>query len=413
MAVFKPFKAVRPKHNVADRVISLPYDVMNREEAYAMAEGNPLSFLRVTRAEIDLPSVVGDYDEAVYNRAKENLDEFIRGEYFYKEDIPVFMIYKLTFAGNEQTGFVGCVSVDEYENGVVRRHELTRVEKEDDRSRHFDICGANTEPVFLTYRSNEVLAHIIDEWVLTHDADYSFKTAEGVGHTVWTVNDQSAINKIRESFEAIERLYIADGHHRSASAYKTGLSRRMKNPGYTGDEEYNFFMAVAFPHTEIRVFDYNRLIKDLAGKSKEEFIADISSCFNVKRVFSAGYNPEEEHEIGLYLGDFWYKLIAKKEIIPVNDIIGALDVNLLQNNILGPILGINDPRVDERLEFVGGIRGSAELERRVHTDMAAAFALYPVSVSILLDAADKNMIMPPKSTWFEPKLGSGLFIHEI
>ncbi len=415
MAIVRPFRAVRPAKEYADKVVSLPYDVMNREEAAGMAVGNPYSFLHICRSEIDLPLVNDPYSEQVYSKAKTNIDGFLANEILIRDEEPLLYIYKQVMDGRSQTGIVGCVSIDEYLNDTIKKHEFTRVEKELDRINHFDRCNANTEPVFLTYRDDKRLRTLIEGWMAGHAPEYEFTTQDGIGHALWAINDAGLIGSIKALFGEIDSLYIADGHHRSASAVKVGQKRREEHPGYTGAEEFNYFMAVIFPDADLKIFDYNRVVKDLNGLSKAEFLQKVSDRFIVEPVASQNgpYRPETKHTFGMYLEDQWYKLAAKKEIVCNEDVIRCLDVSILQENLLQPILGIDDPRTDKRIDFVGGIRGPEELERRVAYDMTVGFALYPVSISDLLAVSDKGMVMPPKSTWFEPKLGSGLFMHEL
>lgn len=415
MAIVKPFRAVRPAKDYADKVISLPYDVMNREEAAGMAEGNPYSFLHICRSEIDLPHVENPYSEPVYAKAKKNIDEFLADEILIREDEPMLYVYKQVMDGRSQTGIVGCVSIDEYLNDTIKKHEFTRVEKELDRINHFDRCNTNTEPVFLTYRDDKRLRTLIEGWMNGHKPEYDFTTTDGIGHSLWAIDDPGVVGSLTSLFGEIDSLYIADGHHRSASAVKVGQKRREEHPDYTGDEEFNYFMAVIFPDVDLKIFDYNRVVKDLNGLNAEEFLNQIAGKFIVEPVASQSgpYRPEAKHSFGMYLKGQWYKLTARDEIICDEDVIKCLDVSILQENLLQPILGIDDPRTDKRIDFVGGIRGLEELERRVAHDMIVAFALYPVSISDLLAVSDKGMVMPPKSTWFEPKLGSGLFMHEL
>jgi len=413
MATVRPFRAIRPAKEYAERVISLPYDVMNREEAAKMAEGNPYSFLHICRSEIDLPDVENPYSEQVYAKAKKNIDDYLANGVLIRDEEPMLYIYKQVMDGRAQTGIVGCVSIDEYLNDTIKKHEFTRVEKEIDRINHFDVCNANTEPVFLTYRDDKRLRMLIEGWMCAHAPEYDFITEDGIGHTLWAITDRSVVESLISLFHEIDSFYIADGHHRSASAVKVGQKRRKENPGYTGDEEFNFFMAVIFPDSDLKIFDYNRVVKDLNGLPAGEFLDRISERFLVEPVAEGPYRPEAKHIFGMYLSGSWYKLTAKPEIVCDEDVIRCLDVSILQENLLQPVLGIQDPRTDKRIDFVGGIRGLGELERRVALDMTVAFALYPVSISDLLAVADKGMVMPPKSTWFEPKLGSGLFMHEL
>lgn len=413
MAIVRPFRAVRPAKEYADKVISLPYDVMNREEASQMAESNPYSFLHICRSEIDLPHVENPYTEPVYKKAKKNIEDMLTNEILIRDAEPLLYIYKQIMDGRSQVGIVGCVSIDEYQNNTIKKHEFTRVEKELDRINHFDYCNTNTEPVFLTYRDDKRLRTLIEGWMNGHAPEYDFVTNDGIGHTLWAITDLSAVSALTELFGEIDSLYIADGHHRSASAVKVGLKRREEHPDYTGEEEFNYFMAVIFPDADLKIFDYNRVVKDLNGYSTEEFLQKVSEKFEVEAVAKGPYSPEAKHIYAMYLKDQWYKLTAKEEIICEDDVIQRLDVSILQHNLLHPVLGIEDPRTDKRIDFVGGIRGLQELERRVSKDMAVAFALYPVSISDLIAVSDQGMVMPPKSTWFEPKLGSGLFMHEL
>jgi len=413
MAILRPFKAIRPVKEYAKQVISLPYDVMNREEAAAMAKDNPRSFLRISRSEIDLPEQKDDYHVSVYEKAKENLKMFVSNGTMFCEEKPGLYIYRLTKDGRAQTGIVACVSIDEYEADIIKKHELTRVEKELDRINHFDICNAHTEPVFLTYREDKRISAITEGFATNSEPEYDFALDDGVRHTLWHISDESTISSICELFKEAPYLYIADGHHRSASSYKVGAKRRQEKPNYTGDEEFNFFLAVVFPDSELKIFDYNRVVKDLNGNTAEQFIEKVKKAgFAVEEKGTEIYRPEKKHVLGMFLEGKWYKLTIDASIIP-DDAVDSLDVSILQNNLLNPILDIDDPRTNKRIEFVGGIRGLTELERRVNSDMKVAFAIYPVSMDDLLKTADEGKIMPPKSTWFEPKLGSGLFVHEF
>ncbi|HHU18331.1 MAG TPA: DUF1015 domain-containing protein [Clostridiales bacterium] len=413
MAIVKPFRAIRPKKEYAEQVISLPYDVMSKEEASKMAEGNPYSFLHICRSEIDLPHIEDPYSNQVYSKARKNIENLLANEILFQDENSYLYIYRQTMDGRTQTGIVGCASIDEYLNNTIKKHEFTRVEKEQDRIRHFDRCNMNTEPVFLTYRNDKRLQTIIEDWVRHNEPEYNFTTKDGIGHALWIITDESVIESLTNLFKEIETMYIADGHHRSASAVKVGQKRRDEHTGYTGEEEFNFFMAVIFPDSELKIFDYNRVVKDLNGLSKEAFLEKISEKFEIEQLGTDPYIPEAKHIFGMYLEDSWYRLSTKPEIINEEDVIKSLDVSILQDHLLQPVLGIEEPRTDKRIDFVGGIRGLKELERRVKNDMAVAFALYPVSISDLFEVSDKGMVMPPKSTWFEPKLGSGLFMHEL
>lgn len=413
MATVKPFKAIRPDAKYADKVISLPYDVMNRKEAAEMAADNPYSFLHICRAEIDLPEQENAYDQSVYEKARDNIAERLASGVFVQEDKPALYIYRQIMDGRVQTGIVGCVAVDEYQNNTIKKHEFTRVEKEKDRINHFDVCDADTEPVFLTYRDDKRIRTIMEGYVANHEPEYDITSDDGIQHTLWVVDDPELVRSLTGLFDEIPALYIADGHHRSASACKVGLKRREEHPDYTGDEEFNFFMAVIFPDNDLKIFDYNRVVKDLNGSTSEEFLDKIREAgFDVEEKGGDIYYPEGKHIFAMFLDGKWYKLTARDSIIP-DHVTESLDVAVLQNSLLHPILGIEDPRTDKRIDFVGGIRGLEELEKRVNDDMEVAFAVYPVDVDDLLRVADNNMVMPPKSTWFEPKLGSGLFLHSL
>ena len=413
MAVVRPFKGIRPGEGYAEEVIALPYDVMNRAEAKSMASEKPNSFLHISRSEIDLDDEVDAYDRAVYEKAKSNMEEFLKKGVLVQDEEPKLYVYSEIMDGRRQTGIVGCVSVDDYNNNVIKKHEFTRVEKEIDRINHFDVCDANTEPVFLTYRENRKLSAIIEGYVANNEPVYDLVAEDGITHQLWKIDDVDIINAIVRLFDEIPALYIADGHHRTASACKISEKRRAENPGYSGDEEFNYFMAAIFPNTELKIFDYNRVVKDLNGNTKEEFLNKIEKAgFAVAIKGEKEYYPKEKHEFSMYLEGSWYSLKAKKNIIPDN-IIGSLDVSILQENLLSPILGIEDPRTDKRIDFVGGIRGLKELEKRAESDMKLGIAVYPVDVNDLLLVSDNDLVMPPKSTWFEPKLGSGLFAHKL
>ncbi len=413
MAIVRPFKAIRPRSELADKVISLPYDVMNRNEASKMAEGNPYSFLHICRSEIDLPDQENPYDKSVYEKAEQNIEKFLQEGTFIQEENPVLYIYKEVMDGRSQVGIVGCVSIDEYQNNIIKKHEHTRVEKEIDRINHFDICNANTEPVFLSYREDKRIKSLVEAIMSNNSPVFNILSVDGISHMMWTIDDPGIIEMVQTVFKDIPNLYIADGHHRSASACKVGLKRREENPDYTGEEEFNFFMAAIFPDKDLNIFDYNRVVKDLNGNSKEDFLHRIREAgFVVEEKGNNIYSPESRHDFSMYLRDQWFKVTAKNEIIP-DHVIDSLDVSILQNKILGPILGIQDPRTDKRIDFIGGIRGLEELKRRVHLDMEVAFGVFPVEIEDLLTVSDNDMVMPPKSTWFEPKLGSGLFLHKL
>ncbi len=413
MAIFRPFRAVRPLPEFASQVAALPYDVMNSKEAAEMVKGKPYSFLHVDKAEIDLPDGTDLYSEQVYLKARENLDKLVSENICAQDENARFYIYRQIMNGRSQTGLVGCVSIDDYINNIIKKHELTRADKEADRINHVDYCDANTGPIFLTYRPQAEVAAILADWCASHKPEYDFVTDDGIANTVWVIDSDNINAKITELFAKVDYLYIADGHHRAASAVKVGLKRREQFPDYDGSEEFNCFLAVLFDCDELEIMDYNRVIKDLNGKSEGEFIAKISEKFAVELIGDKAYKPESAHTFGMLLGGKWYKLTAKDGTFNAADPVDALDVSILQNNLISPVLGINDPRTDKRIDFVGGIRGLGELERRASEDMCLAFSMYPTTLEELMDIADAGQIMPPKSTWFEPKLLSGLFIHKL
>jgi uncharacterized protein (DUF1015 family) len=412
MALVRPFRAVRPKKEFAREVASFPYDVLDREEGRAIIRDNPLNFLRVEKSEIDVPSEIRDDDPRVFARARENLRNFMKDGVLFQEGRPCFYIYRQKDARREQYGLVGCVSVAEYEAGRIKKHELTRVDKENERVNHIDATGAQTGLVFLLYRSREEIDRIVSA-VTREVPEYAFTTADGVSHPAWVVGDGGTIEALEREFSKVECLYIADGHHRAASASTVARMRRGKNPAHTGTEEYNYFVATLFPHEQLRIMDYNRAVKDLQGMSAAAFLEKVGEKFTLSRDFRER-SPSRSHQFGMYIGGTWYRLDARPELFEKADLIGRLDVSILQDHLLGPILGIRDPRTDERIKFIGGIRGMDELERMVNErGYAVAFSLCPPGISELIGIADAGMIMPPKSTWFEPKLRSGLFVHLI
>lgn len=411
MAIFKPFRAVRPAAAFADKVAALPYDVMNSDEARKMAFGNPYSFLHVDKAEIDLPKSVNIYDEKVYLKAKENLGKLISADVLQADEKPCLYIYQQVFEGRAQTGLVGCASVDDYLQSVIKKHEFTRADKEADRIRHVDTLDANTGPIFLTYRGRAEITSLLEQWQAAHTAVYDFTSGE-VRQTVWVMDDDAVIAQLTTLFGEIPALYIADGHHRAASAVKVAQKRRAEHPDYDGSEEFNFFLSVLFPAEELAIMDYNRLILDLNGYSAEKFLERIAADFTVEKAPTAPYRPTQNHTFGLYLDKMWYRLAVKPDSVDESDPVKRLDVSILQEKLIAPVLGIDDPRTDKRIDFVGGIRGLSELERRVDSGEAkAAFSMFPTSTEELMSIADAGQVMPPKSTWFEPKLLSGLFIH--
>ncbi|WP_244834018.1 DUF1015 family protein [Clostridium sp. BJN0001] len=417
MTVLRPFRAIRPIPELASKIAALPYDVMNSEEAREMVKGNPYSFLHVDRAEIDLDPSIDVHDKRVYEKAKSNLNEMIDKGQFIQDAKPCLYIYRQIMNGRAQTGIVFCASIDDYLSNVIKKHEFTRADKEQDRINHVDYCDSNTGPIFLTYKEDQIASEIIEAWVENESKRkpiYDFTSDDGITHIVWVIDNEIIINELIDLFKEIDNLYIADGHHRSASAVKVGLKRRKQNPNYTGDEEFNYFLAVAFPDNDLMVMDYNRVVKDLNGYTKEELLDKISENFIVKK--SEGnkpVKPEKKHTFGMDIENEWYTLEAKKGSFDPDDAIDQLDVAILQNNILTPILGIKDVRTSDRIDFIGGIRGIKELEKRVNSDMKIAFSMYPTEVHDIMNVADIGEVMPPKSTWFEPKLRSGLFIHEL
>ena len=410
MAISKPFRALRPPKNLAEKVSALPYDVMNVEEACAMAAGNPNSFLHISRPEIDLPAEIDPHDESVYLQGKTNLGEFIRRGVLTQDGNDCFYVYRQRMGSISQTGLVVCASVDDYQSGVIKKHEHTRADKEEDRVKHIDYLDANDEPVFYLSRSCAEVEGII-EGVTNGPPEYDFVSDDGVGHTAWIIAEQSLIDRLTVLFAAIPRLYVADGHHRSAAAGRVRELRRDRNPGHSGSEEYNSFLTVIFPENQLNIMPYNRAVKDLNGSSVPEFIAQIEKSFETSPSPDPVI-PGERHHFGMYLDSRWYHLHARSAIVNENDTVGRLDVSILQNSLLDPLLGISNPRTDQRIHFVGGIRGNDELIKLVDSgEYAVAFALYPTSIQELIELADQDQIMPPKSTWFEPKLRSGLFVH--
>lgn len=411
MAVIRKFKAIRPTSEMAESVAALPYDVVNSEEAREMTRNKPYSFLHVDKAEIDLPSGIDIYSDEVYLKAKENLNKLISDGVLVQDDKPMLYIYELTMEGRSQTGLVACTSIDEYMQGIIKKHELTREDKEQDRIRHVDTCNANTGPIFLAYRTVDKISKLIEK-IKKNVPVYEFIAEDGIKHCAWVIDNDIDADNLVELFKTVPNLYIADGHHRNASAAKVGLNRRAENPDYTGDEEFNYYLSVIFPSDQLKILDYNRVVKDLNGMSDEEFVRVLSEKFEIKEIKGRA-KPLKQYDFGMYLSKKWYMMTAKKEL-RVNDTVAGLDVSILQDNVLIPILGIGDIRMDKRIDFVGGIRGLEELEKRVDSgEMKVAFAMYPTSIDQLMAIADEDKIMPPKSTWFEPKLRSGLFIHSL
>ena len=411
MAIIRPFKGIRPVKELADKIAALPYDVMDSDEAREMVKDNPYSFLHIDKAEIDLSKDIDAYDDVVYEKARENLDKMIENGYYIEDEKPKFYIYRQTMNGRRQVGLVACASIDDYSNNIIKKHELTREDKEIDRINHVYKCEAHTGPIFLTYRENKEISNIINRWI-KNEPIYDFKTDDGVGHTAWIIDDENTVIKISELFKTVDYLYIADGHHRSASAVKVGNIKRSENESYTGEEEFNYFLSISYPDTELEVLDYNRSVRDLNGLSKEEFLNKVSAKFEVT-VSNEQIKPKEKYTFGMYLENQWYLLKAKEGIFNPEDPVDKLDVSILQNSLLRPILGIDDPRTSQRIKFIGGIRGLKELERRANTDMKISFSMHATTTDDIMDIADSGEIMPPKSTWFEPKPRSGLFIHKF
>ncbi len=414
MAVLKPFKGLRPPVELASKVASRPYDVLNSEEARVEAEGNPYTLLHIIKPEIDFPSGTDEHTEPVYQKAFENLNLWRKQGWLVKDEKELLYIYAQTMEGITQYGIVGCASVDDYLNGVIRKHELTRNDKEEDRMKHVRVTNANMEPVFFAYPSVKALDDIVSSIITTQSPVYDFVAEDGFGHHFWLVDEPQTIEKIVKLFAAIPATYVADGHHRTAAAALVGKEKRENNPNHTGNEEYNFFLAVHFPDNQLKIIDYNRVVKDLKGLSPSELMEKISADFNIQKSGSEIFKPDQLHTFSMYLEGEWYRLVTKPGRYNDNDPIGVLDVTILSDLILNKILGIKDLRSDKRVDFIGGIRGLGELKSRVDSgEMKVAFALYPVSMKQLIDIADSGNIMPPKTTWFEPKLRSGLVVHEL
>lgn len=410
MAVFRPFKAFRPKPELAAEVAAKPYDVLNSDEAREEAKGHPLSFLHVGKPEIDLDPSIDLYDLRVYEKGKENLQKLIRDGVLVEDSEPYYYIYAQTMFDRTQYGLVGCASVDDYWNDVILKHEKTRKDKEEDRCQHVRVTNAHTGPIFLTYKDKAEIDEIVNRYI-EQKPNTDIITVDGIRHQVWVISDKNDIAKIRELLAGVDKFYVADGHHRSAAAAIVGRERQQANPNHTGEEEYNFFLAVLFPASHLYIMDYNRLVKDLNGLSKEEFLAKLEDLFVINKV-EGQFAPKKKGQIGMYLDGEWFSLDAKEKLFHPEDPVENLDVSILQQHVLDPILGIDDPRTSKRIDFVGGIRGLGELERRVNSgEMAVAFSMYPTSIEELMAIADAGKIMPPKSTWFEPKLRDGLFVH--
>jgi len=414
MAILKPFKGLRPPIEIAKDLASRPYDVLNSEEAREEAKGNPYSLLHIIKPEIDLPESIDIHSEPVYNKAKENFQSFKNKGWLKPEEQELLYIYAQTMNGKTQYGIVGCAGVDDYMNGIIKKHELTRKDKEEDRMKHVRVTNANMEPVFFTYPAVPAIDVIVQQFIQTCKPVYDFTASDGVGHHFWVINDLSICSKIVQLFADVPFTYVADGHHRTAAAALVGNEKKLHNPNHTGKEEYNYFLAVHFPDNQLSIIDYNRVVKDLNGLSDEAFLEKLGSVFTIEQKGKEIYKPVSLHNFGLYLNGIWYSLTAKPGTYNNTDPIGVLDVTILSRLVLDEILGIHDLRTSTRIDFVGGIRGLSELKRRVDSgEMKAAFALYPVSMQQLIDIADSGNIMPPKTTWFEPKLRSGLVVHSL
>jgi uncharacterized protein (DUF1015 family) len=412
MATLRPFKGFRPLPEYAASVAAKPYDVLNSDEARAEAADKPMSFLHVGKPEIDLPRDINLYDERVYLKGKENLDKLIRDGILRQDPTPCLYVYAQTMSSHTQYGIMGCASVEEYLNDTIKKHEHTRKDKEDDRTKHVRVTNAHSGPIFLTYRAHAGIDAIVER-VTSGTPTYNFVAEDGIRHQLWVIDDTATIGAITSAFQGVKYLYVADGHHRSAAAARVGSEMAKANANHRGDEEYNFFLSVLFPHNQLHIMDYNRVVKDLNDMGRSTFIHAIEQNFEVTRA-AGRHKPLHKGEFGMYLKGDWYVVWAKPHLLKVSDPVERLDVSILQKYLLSPVLGINDPRTDKRIDFVGGIRGLKELERRVDSgEMAVAFALHPTSIEELLAIADAGKIMPPKSTWFEPKLRDGVVVHMV
>lgn len=411
MSLIKPFAGLRPKQQFASDVVAPPYDVLNTQEARERAKGREYSFLHISKPEIDLPEDTDPFDEKVYRKGAENLKKLLSDQVLFQDETECYYVYQLVMGEHKQVGLVAVASVADYDTNRIRKHEFTRPDKEDDRVRQIDALNAQTGPVFLTYRHNNVIDELIAK-IVQQQPEYDLTADDGVQHTIWVVKDRQSIDTITSTFDAMDCLYIADGHHRSAAGSRVAAMRKKNNQQHKGDESYNYFLSVIFPDNQMQILDYNRVITDLNGLSEPEFLKQIEAAFTIEEV-SEAYKPQQANQFGMYLSGKWYKLTVKQENIP-DDPVGRLDVSLLQNNLIEPVLGIADPRRDKRIDFVGGIRGLTELEKRVNSgEMKVAFSLYPTSLDNLMAVADANEVMPPKSTWFEPKLADGLVSHVL
>ncbi|KAF5057435.1 hypothetical protein DSECCO2_356850 [anaerobic digester metagenome] len=414
MAVLKPFRGLRPPKEIASQLASRPYDVLNSQEARIEANDNSYSLLHIIKPEIDLPVEIDEHDEQVYNKAAENFRKFREQGWLVQDKEEYLYIYAQTMNGKTQYGLVGCAGVEDYMNGIIKKHELTRKDKEEDRMKHVRVTNANMEPVFFTYPAVQEIDTIVASIVNSSVPEYDFTADDGFGHHFWVIRDKATISRLVELFSKVPYTYVADGHHRTAAAALVGNEKRQANPNHRGDEEYNFFLAVHFPSDQLTIIDYNRVVKDLNGLSESELMDKLHEVFVIEEKGTEIYKPAFLHNFSMYLGGKWYSLTAKEGTYTDTDPIGVLDVTVLSNLVLDKILGITDLRTSKRIDFVGGIRGLGELKKRVDSgEMAVAFALYPVSLQQLIDIADTGNIMPPKTTWFEPKLRSGLVVHTL
>ncbi|MEA2004748.1 MAG: DUF1015 family protein [Acidobacteriota bacterium] len=413
MAIIRKFKALRPRKGLEKQVASYPYDVLNSEEARALAKDNPYSFLHIVKPEIDLPKGTDLYSQAVYEKAKENIKKFIKEGILIQENAPKLYIYRQVMDGREQYGMVGCVSAEEYDRDLIKKHEHTRRAKEEDRMKHIEMTNVHAGPVFLTYKAKDTIDNLVAD-VVKNEPIYDFVASDGIQHTVWIIEDDTLSDKIIEEFKKLDCLYVADGHHRSASGTRVAKKRKEANPNHTGDEEYNYFLAVLFPHNQLHIMDYNRVVKSLNGHTEEELFKALDKIFTVEKIRGEKYKPRKKGEVGMYFDGQWYKLTIRPEKVDITDPVNSLDTAFLQNNLLRPFFGIEDPRTSDEIDFIGGIRGLDELERLVDSGkFKVAFAMYPTSIQELMAIADSGRVMPPKSTWFEPKLRSGLLVHSL
>lgn len=411
MANIIPFQALRPRADLADKIAALPYDVYNRREAREAVEGDEYTFLRIDRPETQFPEDHDMYAPEVYEKAKEMLGQMMEDGLFIQEEKRAYYVYELVMDGRSQVGIGACASVDDYDRQVIKKHENTRAEKEADRIRHVDVCSAQTGPIFLAYRRQEEIEQEVRR-AMSMPPVYDFTAKDGITHRIWVIDEKKAVERIRSAFEKVDSIYIADGHHRCASAVNVSKKRRAALPDYTGQEEFNYFLSVLFPDDQLMIMDYNRVVKTVVDFDKESFFQCMRKAFSVEEMGRTSYKPQKKGEIGMYLEETWYRLTINNECY-TGDPVEDLDVAILQKHLLEPVFGIVDPKVDDRIDFVGGIRGLAELERRVKTDAKVAFAMYPTNIHELFAVSDAGKLMPPKSTWFEPKLRSGLLIHRI